>query len=207
MTVTQITELTKSRSKVYIEQQFAFVLYKGELRLYHIREGASLSEEVYEEIMKKVLPKRAKLRAMNLLKSKDYTRQQLITKLEQGLYPDDVIEEAVAYVESYHYIDDLRYAVSYIRCCADSRSRRRIEQDLMKKGISKSILLQAWNIWAEDGGEQDELQMIRSLLEKRHYDLQSSDIKERRRIYGYLLRKGYEPEKIQKVMSDRGFEQ
>lgn len=37
MLVTQVTELSKSRSKVYIDQEFAFVLYKGELRLYHIK--------------------------------------------------------------------------------------------------------------------------------------------------------------------------
>jgi len=67
MLVTQVTELSKSRSKVYIDQEFAFVLYKGELRLYHIKEGQQLSEEDYRTIMQEVLPKRAKLRAMNLL--------------------------------------------------------------------------------------------------------------------------------------------
>ena len=48
MLVTQVTELSKSRSKVYIDQEFAFVLYKGELRLYHIKEGQQLSEEDYQ---------------------------------------------------------------------------------------------------------------------------------------------------------------
>ena len=67
MLVTQVTELSKSRSIVYIDQEFAFVLYKGELRLYHIKEGQLLSEEDYRTIMQEVLPKRAKLRAMNLL--------------------------------------------------------------------------------------------------------------------------------------------
>ena len=43
MTVTRIEELSKSRSKVYIDEQFAFVLYKGELRLYHLREGEEIA--------------------------------------------------------------------------------------------------------------------------------------------------------------------
>ena len=67
MLVTQVTELSKSRSKVYIDQEFAFVLYKGELRLYHIKESEELRPEDYRTIMQEVLPKRAKLRAMNLL--------------------------------------------------------------------------------------------------------------------------------------------
>ena len=74
MLVTQVTELSKSRSKVYIDQEFAFVLYKGELRLYGVREQEELSEESYREIMQEVLPKRATLRCMNLLQSRRETR-------------------------------------------------------------------------------------------------------------------------------------
>ena len=104
MLVTQVTELSKSRSKVYIDQEFAFVLYKGELRLYHIKEGQQLSEEDYRTIMQEVLPKRAKLRAMNLLQGREYTTAQLRTKLQQGFYPAEIIEQAIAYVAGFHYI-------------------------------------------------------------------------------------------------------
>lgn len=123
MLVTQVTELSKSRSKVYIDQEFAFVLYKGELRLYHIKEGQQLSEEDYRTIMQEVLPKRAKLRAMNLLQGREYTTAQLRTKLQQGFYPAEIIEQAIVYVAGFHYIDDLRYAVDYITYHEDSRSR------------------------------------------------------------------------------------
>ena len=65
MTVTRIEELSRSRCKIYLEDSFAFVLYKGELRLYGVREQEELSEESYREIMQEVLPKRATLRCMN----------------------------------------------------------------------------------------------------------------------------------------------
>ena len=67
MIVTGIEEMTKSRSRVSIDGEFAFVLYKGELRHFHLREGNELREEDYREITTELLPKRAKLRAMNLL--------------------------------------------------------------------------------------------------------------------------------------------
>ena len=89
MLVTQVTELSKSRSKVYIDQEFAFVLYKGELRLYNIKESEELRPEDYRTIMQEVLPKRAKLRAMNLLQGREYTTSQLRTKLQQGYYPQE----------------------------------------------------------------------------------------------------------------------
>lgn len=205
MTVTQIVELSKTRSRVYIEQEFAFVLYKGELRLYHVREGEELSEEDYNRILSEVLPKRAKLRAMNLLKNREYTREELRRKLEQGQYPKQIIEEALDYVESYKYIDDLRYAVSYITCHEADKSRRQIEQHLMQKGISKDILEKAWQEWEEKGGVMDEQAMIEKLLQKRHYAPDAADRKEQQRTYSFLLRKGFSGESIIKAMNVNGF--
>lgn len=200
MKVTQIVELSKSRSKVYIDQEFAFVLYKGELRLYRIREGEELTEENYQTIIGEVLPKRAKLRAMNLLKSREYTIAQLRTKLAQGYYPENVIQQALDYVESFHYTDDLRYAVNYIIYHEDSRSRRRIEQDLLGKGITKEILEQAWTQWEEQGGTQNEAAIINRLLGKKHYDADLADYKEQQKMFAFLLRKGFSGEQIRKAI-------
>ena len=77
MKVTRTEEVTKSRIRVYLEEEPAFVLYKGEARRLHIREGMELTQENYNIIMEELLPKRAKLRAMNLLKSREYTVKQL----------------------------------------------------------------------------------------------------------------------------------
>ncbi len=203
MLVSQVTELSKSRSKVYIDQEFAFVLYKGELRLYHIKEGEEIRPEDYHTILQEVLPKRAKLRAMNLLQGREYTTAQLRTKLQQGYYPTEVIEQAIAYVASFHYIDDLRYAVDYITYHENSRSRRRIEQDLQGKGISAITIEEAWQNWRENGGVQNEQNMIRELLRKKHYDPDAkTDWKERQKIYAFLARKGFSAEAIHKAIGD-----
>lgn len=201
MQVTQVTELSKSRSKVYIDQEFAFVLYKGELRLYHVKEDEELREEDYRIIMEEVLPKRAKLRAMQLLQGREYTTSQLRAKLQQGFYPPGIIEQAIDYVAGFHYIDDFRYAVDYITYHEDSRSRRRIEQDLLGKGISPVTIEEAWQSWKENGGEQDEQSMIAELLRKKHYDPEEeTDWKERQKIYAFLARKGFSQESIRKSM-------
>ena len=202
MQITHIIELSKSRSKVYIDQEFAFVLYKGELRIYHIHEGAELSENDYLQIMREVLPKRAKLRAMNLLKSRQYTTQQLRIKLEQGFYPEEVIEEALSYVAGFHYIDDLQYAIDYITYHETGKSRKRMEQDLQRKGISKEVIEKAWQMWEADGGLQDEQEMISKLLEKKHYNPDTADYKEQQRIFAFLMRKGFSGEQIRKAMNN-----
>lgn len=201
MIVTQISEVSKSRYRIYLDGQFAFVLYKGELRQFQIREGQELSEESYQHIMVQILPKRAKLRSMNLLQSRDYTKKQLEDKLRQGEYPQECIDEAVAYVESYGYIDDRRYARDYIEYHMQLRSRNRIETDLMKKGIAKDVIREAFDELANMGVEQDESTMIRDLLQKKQYCADTATKQEQQKMYGYLYRKGFSPEAIMRVLS------
>ncbi len=202
MLVTRVEELNKTRCKVYIEQEFAFVLYKGELRLYRVKEGQDLAAETYETIIGQVLPKRAKLRAMNLLQKREYTTAQLRDKLKQGFYPAQVIEDALNYVASFRYIDDCRYATDYIRCNESSRSRKRIEQDLLGKGVSREVIQKAWQEWEELGGVQDEDAMIRKLLEKRKFNPEEADFGRRQKEAAFLMRKGFSGESIRRVLQD-----
>ena len=49
--VTKIEELDKKRSKIYINHEFAFVLYKGEIRQYKLEIEQPVSENVFYEII------------------------------------------------------------------------------------------------------------------------------------------------------------
>lgn len=200
MRVTQIEEFTKSRYKVYIDEEFAFVLYKGELRRFHVQVGEELQEADWEAITGELLPRRARLRAMNLLKNREYTVKQLGDKLRQGGYPEEAIEQALSYVAGFHYTDDLRYAGSFIRNHEGDRSRRRIEQDLLGRGIDRDTLEQAWNQWEDEGGSQDEMEMIHRLLEKKGFRCGAAGPKEKQRMYAFLMRKGFPGELVGKAL-------
>ena len=208
MIITRISEIsaaggkTKAKFKVYIDNEFAFVLYRGELRKYHICEDEEISDSVYESIMQELLPKRAKLRCMNLLKSRDYTEYQLRMKLKQGLYPEDIIDEAISYIKSYGYVDDLRYAKSYIHYAGNTKSVRKIETDLKGKGISKEIIDKAYQECTELDGAVDEEDIIEQYLIKKHYDRENATIEERKKIIGFLYRKGFPLDKIYKVVGE-----
>lgn len=201
MIVTDIGEMTKSRCRVFIDGSFAFVLYKGELRRYSVEKDKELAAKAYEELMTAVLPKRARLRSMKLLEKKDYTEKQLRDKLTQGGYPPGAIEDAVSYVKSYHYIDDDRYAAAFIEYHMENKSRQRIFQDLLKKGINKDCIEKQWEKLELMGIKGNEEEMIRTLLEKKHYFENSADIKEQRRIYAFLMRRGFTGDLVRKVMN------
>ena len=170
MTVTDIVALDNKRSKIFIDGEFAFILYRGEIRNYGIKTGEEISSPVFHEITEVLIPKRAKLRAMNLLQKRDYTERKLRDKLREGLYAEDVIDEAIEYLKSYKYIDDERYAEDYIRYQMNLRSKNRIRQDLMQKGVSAELIDRLISEAYATEESSPELELCVKLLRKKHYD-------------------------------------
>ena len=75
--VTSVMPLEKGRATVCFEDGSEITLYKGEIRKLGLTEGAVISEEVYDTILKEVLGTRATKRAMHLLERQDRTERQL----------------------------------------------------------------------------------------------------------------------------------
>ena len=197
MLITQISELDKKRMRIRTEEGDSFVLYKGEVRRYGLREEEELPADIYEEIRNEILIKRARKRAMFLLEMMDRTESQLRDKLRQGFYSEDIIEDAISYVKKYHYIDDNRYASTYVRCQKERKSQRQIQMDLMQKGIDREVIAQAIE---EEYESETEQELIMKWIEKRHYSIENSDIKEKQKMYQFLMRKGFRSEDILHIL-------
>ena len=204
MYVTKIEPVTKAKYKVFLDEQFAFVLYKGELSRYKIQEEAQLSEETIKEIKKEILEKRAKLRAMHLLERMDRTEAELCAKLKRDLYSEDIVEIAMQYVKSFGYIGDKGYARRFVESRQGSKSKLEIKMSLLQKGISKEIVSEVLEVYY-DG--QDESMAIQRLLEKKRFSAENATEEEKRKIYGYLMRKGFAYEEIRRVIKDRPFDE
>lgn len=197
MQIQQIEELDKKRVKIILEDGRCFPLYKGEKRAYGIMEGEELPEEVYQEINEEILIKRARKRILHLLERMDRTEAQLRDKLRQGYYPQDIIEDAVAYAKHYHYLDDLRYAQNYVRNQGTKKSLRKIQMDLQGKGIPRDLAVQALE---EEYRQEHERELILKWIEKKHYSSETADRTEKRRMYQSLLRKGFRSDDILHIL-------
>ncbi len=203
MQITKVVELSKARSKVYLNDEFAFVLYKGELRRFEIREGRELSVEAYQEITDVIIPKRAKLRCMNLLMKRDYTQFQLHEKLRND-YGDSYIVGAIEYLKSYGYLDDKRYATDYVAYHVERKSRMQIESDLYKRGIEKDLIQEVLSTSAVDY-EKQEIELIQKWLLKKHYVQETATMIETQKLIRFLLRKGFSISNIRKVIYHNNF--
>lgn len=201
MIVTDIIALNKTKSKIYIDHEFAFVLYKGEICKNKIRKGEELPQQVYDLLTGEILPKRAKMRAMHLLTKQSYTERKLRQKLEEGLHTEECINIAIDYVKSYGYIDDAMYARDFISYHSGSLSRRQIEMKLLSKGIAQDTIRNVYE--QECAGQQEELereQIIR-LFMKKYHGIVPEDSKERMKMIQFFQRKGYAQNMVNKVIN------
>ena len=201
--VLEVVPGEKRRVKIRFDNGEECTLYRSEIRGLSVcegalllEEGAYIPEEPYQKVLQRILAPRAKKRAMHLLEQMDRTERQLYEKLKQNGYPESCIAAAVDYVKQYHYIDDLRYARTYIRYRQQKRSRQRLKQDLMRKGVDGPTIEQALS----EEYESDERAMIRELLEKKRYDPSGADEREKRRVCQFLLRRGYRTGDVLAVM-------
>lgn len=196
--ICEIKPLEKGKSALILDNGEELILYRSELRALSLSGQKELPEELYRKIMDEIIGLRAKKRAMHLLERMDRTEKQLYDKLLQSGYPQECIDNAILYVKKYHYIDDRLYASNYIRCYQDRKSRLRMQQDLLRKGVSRALIEEV----LEEEFQADERIQIRSLLEKRGFDATECDEKERQRCYQFLMRRGFKSSDILKVMRD-----
>ena len=181
--ITGYENIGKGKYRTTFDNGTTCVLYRTEAVRYSIMEGAFISEADYEKLITEVVGKRAKKRALHLLEQMDRSERKLREKLTQGGYPDCCVDAAIDYVKSFHYLDDYRFASTYVRYHQDSLSRRQLEQKLMTKGIGRDDI----NCAIDSEYTADEEKHIAKLLEKKHYDPDNCDEKEFRRIYQFLM--------------------
>ncbi len=196
----QITDLKKTDAKrveICLNGEIFLWLYQGEARSLSLTKGMILSEEQYENLLHGVIGKRAIKRAVHLIERQERTERQLREKLSLSEYPEEAVEDAVSYVKKRRYLDDERYARTFIRFHQTERSKMRLKSDLIKRGVSKDVIERC----IEEEFSSDEKAQIRALLEKKGFSQSEADRNESRKMYQFLMRRGFRSSDILAVMN------
>lgn len=142
----------------------------------------------------------AKKKCLDILKQSDKTEMQLRRKLKEGGFPPFAVDGAIAYAASFHYIDDERYTRNYLETGGQRKSRKRMEMELIQKGIEREQI----RLCLEDA-EWDEAETAFSLLRKRAAGKDWTSETIQRRIMQYMAGQGFSYETIRSSM--RRYEQ
>ena len=238
MYISGIEKLPSKKNRIYIDGEYAFMLYDRDLKIYHLESivhdgnaeyenGTEISDELYSKIMKETVIRRAHQKALAILERMDRSEAELRQKLKTDMYPDIVADETIAWLKQLHYLDDSRYAQSYIRVRLENTSRQELIGKLRVKGIDKETAEEAYLICREelnvqnagknrntdetdcggsdDGSDPEQQAALRTLRKKIGSD-RNITLKEQRSAIGYMLRKGFRRNEIIRAFEALGLE-
>ena len=131
--------------------------------------------------------------ALNIITYKDRTTAELRKKLADKGYESSEIDEVIAKLAEYNYVDDQRYAMRFAKERSESRGVRVIRMELKNKGVSDSSIALAM-----EELDTDECETVEKLLRRRYGNEDLRDEKIRNRAYGYLQRRGFSYDTISK---------
>ena len=141
--------------------------------------------------------------ALNLLSARPYSTQALHRKLIQKEYSAADADDAIRRLVSAGLLDDAKYAEQYARSkmVSTGASKRRLTQDLYRKGIKADVATAAIaNVITDD--EIDTAVVIERVAKKKLAQLGDLEpLVLRRRLFGFLARRGYDVDEIKRVVS------
>ena len=146
-----------------------------------------------------MLTKRAKHRAMYLLLGQMRTKKELEDKLRKDGYPERAIEEAVSYVESFHYIDDRAYVEQYLAGSGAKKGKKEVLYALAQKGVDRELVE---SVLEEQEDARDEYELAKSAAFAKLGTPHRLDEKEYRRAAGFLMRKGFGSSEIRRALEE-----
>ena len=187
LVVTKLEPQKRDMFRVWINDEPAMSLPRKECESRGIFETAVLTPETIAQVHLQVLLPAAKKRCLDVLLRADQSRKMVRDKLAKDGFPEDVIELALDYAQSFHYIDDRRFALNLIEREKDKKSRKEIRARLREKGVREEDIAAAY----EECPEVDPGDTIRALARKKGFSPENADRKQRDRFYQYLIRKGF----------------
>lgn len=138
--------------------------------------------------------------ALSYLSYRERSEREVRRHLQDKGYARETVDTVVERLHAYHYLDDGVFAVSWIenRRRFRPRGERLLRSELLQKGVEREVVEQALS---DAGG--DELALARAAAEKKLKTVRAADEPTfRRRLGGFLLRKGFDHEVVQQVVGE-----
>jgi regulatory protein len=169
-----------------------------------LRRGAEVKEDTIRELVAGDLAWRAREAALTLLSYRARSRAELARRLARKEFPPEVVERCLGELEERGFIDDRAFAELFARDRMRGRPKgaRRISQELRAKGVDREI---AEEVIGEvmAGEEVSEVELARTAAERWRARPGEDTGRARRRLHGFLARRGFGAEAIRTVLDER----
>ena len=126
----------------------------------------------------------------------DRSEKELYEKLLKKGYSPEESASAMAKLANYGYIDDTRYARHYAEQKLHSYGKRKVEYDLIHKGVSAEVVSEVLEELVDEDIMIDE---IKAVMKKKLKGTVPEDRAQLKKLFDSFARKSYEYELVKKA--------
>lgn len=147
-------------------------------------------------------------RALNLLAFRARSSAELARTLVRKGEPKKLVDRAVERLLEQGLLDDGAFAQSFTRAkvLGAQQSRRRVQQDLARRGVARTVSDAAIATVFEEEGVDQRAVVEQAARKKLRSLTKLEPLVRRRRLYAFLARRGYDAEDIRRAMAAVGEE-
>jgi regulatory protein len=207
----QITRVARQKRRsewlnIHVDGEFRVTLPEEVVLRSSVRPGSSITEEELTALEAESAAWRTRDSALLLLSYGPRTEQELKRRLLKKSFPEDAIEECIERLKESKLVDDDAFARTFTSERLRNRpsGRARLLAELRAKGIHPEIAVAAIEA-ALDGGVEGELEMARRAAMKFRRRPAEESLRARRRLHGFLARRGFSGEAIRTIIKEQSF--
>jgi regulatory protein len=139
-----------------------------------------------------------------LLAARDRSAREIETRLGALGFSAETISSTVDWLREREYLDDRRYAEHYAsEKLRAGWARRRILSELLRHGVARGVaeeVVASTELDSEVAGEDAERALVETLVRRFGLQYSRDPAGTRRRITGFIARRGYEWEAAERLM-------
>lgn len=185
-----------------MDGRFAFGCNINVVAKFRLREGLVLTEDELARIRDGEVQQECFDRAIRFIETRMHSRKELSDKLKRNEYPIEMIDAVLDRLTEMGYVNDAKFATGKVEAAAKYKhqgpNRARIE--LAKKGVDREVARQ---VVEEVFESHNSMSVARDLARKKMRSLSRLEpVVAKRRLYGMLLRRGFDYDTIKPVVEE-----
>lgn len=190
------------RYNIFVDEKFAFAVHEDVLIKHHLFKGQSVEPDLLEQVLYDEERQEAYLKVIRWLGSRQRTELEIRSYLQRKDYAESVSDDCLSRLKRERYIDDERYSaiLAEERLKRQGKGKMWVRQELLHKGVDKDTVQEVVASIKAD----DEAASAAAVARKRWNTLakQEDQASARRKLYGYLARRGFSPSVISKAIRE-----
>ena len=189
-----------SRRSIYVNGEFFAGVGEEVVAELGLRVGQEIDAQKLAEMIRAEEFRSAREAAFAMLDYRPRTKKEISDGLKRKGYSDEIIVSVMARLLELGFIDDEKFAEQWVSSRISSRPTGRIRMawELRSRGVSQETVEKALS----EVDEEDELRMAREIAAKKIAFVSPDDEKARRRLAGFLRRRGFDWDVISRVLNE-----